>query len=89
MNTYHNQTRPPVYKVTHFTPLRKDCWRWLVMIPLISLSGPQPTIASQIVDTGQGTTMWTGLAGAPSFETRADTMHWTDLMCLPNVVAEI
>ena len=87
--TYHNQTTPAVYKVIHFTPTSEAHWCWAVTIPVITLSGPQLTITGQTVDVGQGISMWSGLPGAPSFKTRADAMHWTDLMQLPNVVAEI
>ena len=86
---YHDQKNPAIYKVTHFTPAARKCWRWLVFIPAITASGPQQTITGETVDIGSGTTLWTGLPGAPTFENREDAMRWTDLMQLPNVIAEL
>ena len=87
--TRHNEQRPAVYKVSHFTPAARSCWCWMVFVPLVSVRGMQPTITGHTVDTGAGTTMWTGLAGAPHFDDREQALRWTELMSLPNVVVEL
>ena len=88
--TYHNEQNPAIYNVIHFTPTLKTCWRWVIVIPAITLTGLQPSITGEMVNVGRtGITAWTGLPGAPSFDTRDAAIRWTELMGLPNVIAEI
>jgi len=86
--TYHDQKNPPEYRITHFTPQSRAHWCWIVTIPCITLSGVQDTITGQRVNVGPGMTMRSGLAGAPSFQTRDAAIHWAELMQLPNLSIE-
>ena len=85
---HHSPKNPPCYKVSHFTPRLRPLWRWIITVPIITLSEDQPTITGEIINIGNGTTMWSGLPGAPSFATRAEAVRWAQLMQLPNLSIE-
>ena len=70
MATVHHDPATPVRYLCHFTPNSRAHWRWLIMKPVVSLSGPQRTIDGQLVDAGPGTTAWTGSSEYPDFQTR-------------------
>lgn len=85
---YHAPDARPI-RLTHFTPLSRAHWCWSFMRPEVSLSGLQPTITGEIVDTGAGTTAWGHVRGTPDFETREQADAWAERAGFGYDLAEI
>ena len=77
MATIQHGADAPV-RLVHFTPANRSCWCWMFFRPVLSLSGLQPTIDGQVVNTGHGTTLSEHVRDTPSFATAQDADRWAE-----------
>lgn len=89
MATIRHEADARPIRLTHFTPMARECWSWMFFRPVLSLSGLQPTITGEVIDIGAGSTAWEHVKDTPSFQSREAADDWAEQFGFAYDLAEI